>query len=140
MVGSSLSSDPGAFHLPGIEWRGSAVGRARPTSRECHAAAALRWEDGSGSAALRSAARPGVIAPPGYKVAPGEVEAVLGQHPAVAEVAVVGAPGASRSQIVVALVSLATRPPGRRRCQQDLATMSVRLCSWSMATVPGVPM
>lgn len=47
-----------------------------------------------------------LISSAGYKIAPGEVEKVLSEHPAVKEVAVVGAPDALRQEIVVAFVSL----------------------------------
>jgi 2-aminobenzoate-CoA ligase len=47
-----------------------------------------------------------LISSAGYKIAPGEVEQVLNEHPAVKEVAVVGAPDPLRQEIVVAFVSL----------------------------------
>jgi 2-aminobenzoate-CoA ligase len=47
-----------------------------------------------------------LISSAGYKIAPVEVEQVLSQHPAVREVAVVGAPDALRQEIVVAFVAL----------------------------------
>jgi 2-aminobenzoate-CoA ligase len=47
-----------------------------------------------------------LISSAGYKIAPGEVEQALGAHPAVREVAVVGAPDPLRQEIVVAFVSL----------------------------------
>ena len=47
-----------------------------------------------------------LISSAGYKIAPGEVEKVLSEHPAVKEVAVVGAPDPLRQEIVVAFVSL----------------------------------
>jgi 2-aminobenzoate-CoA ligase len=47
-----------------------------------------------------------LISSAGYKIAPGEVEQVLGAHPAVKEVAVVGAPDPLRQEIVVAFVAL----------------------------------
>jgi 2-aminobenzoate-CoA ligase len=45
-----------------------------------------------------------LISTAGFKVAPAEVEAVLGRHPAVAEVAVVGAPDPMRQEVVMAFV------------------------------------
>jgi 2-aminobenzoate-CoA ligase len=48
-----------------------------------------------------------MISTAGYKVAPVEVESALGSHPAVREVAVIGAPDALRQEIVVAFVALA---------------------------------
>jgi 2-aminobenzoate-CoA ligase len=42
----------------------------------------------------------------GYNVAPPEVEAVIGEHPAVAEVAVVGAPDAIRGEVPRAFIVL----------------------------------
>ncbi|MHA6631661.1 AMP-binding protein [Pseudonocardia sichuanensis] len=55
-----------------------------------------------------------LISSAGYKIAPGEVEQVLNEHPAVREVAVVGAPDPMRQEIVVAFVSLTgeTAPSG----------------------------
>jgi 2-aminobenzoate-CoA ligase len=47
-----------------------------------------------------------LISTAGYKVAPGEVEAVLTDHPAVREAAVVGAPDPLRVEIVMAFVAL----------------------------------
>ncbi|MDP9821139.1 2-aminobenzoate-CoA ligase [Nocardioides massiliensis] len=47
-----------------------------------------------------------LISTAGYKVAPTEVELTLGDHPAVREVAVVGAPDPLRQEIVVAFVSV----------------------------------
>jgi acetyl-CoA synthetase len=45
-----------------------------------------------------------VIASAGYRIGPAEVEAALGEHPEVAQVAVVGVPDASRGEAVVACV------------------------------------
>ena len=50
--------------------------------------------------------RDDVINSSGYRIGPAEVEEVLLAHPAVAEVAVVGAPDAARGEIVVAYVVL----------------------------------
>jgi 2-aminobenzoate-CoA ligase len=47
-----------------------------------------------------------LISSAGYKIAPGEVEQVLGAHSAVREVAVVGGPDPLRQEIVVAFVAL----------------------------------
>jgi 2-aminobenzoate-CoA ligase len=47
-----------------------------------------------------------LISTAGYKVAPGEVELAVGSHPAVREVAVVGAPDPVRQEIVVAFVAV----------------------------------
>jgi 2-aminobenzoate-CoA ligase len=47
-----------------------------------------------------------IISTAGYKVAPVEVEEVLARHPAVREVAVIGAPDAMRQEIVTAFVAL----------------------------------
>jgi acyl-coenzyme A synthetase/AMP-(fatty) acid ligase len=47
-----------------------------------------------------------VIVSAGYRIGPFEVESVLGTHPAVAEVAVVGAPDAERGAVVHAVVVL----------------------------------
>jgi 2-aminobenzoate-CoA ligase len=47
-----------------------------------------------------------LISSAGYKIAPGEVERALGSHPAVVEVAVVGAPDAIRQEVVMAFVVL----------------------------------
>lgn len=54
-----------------------------------------------------------IISSAGFKIAPVEVEAALSQHPAVAEVGVIGAPDPIRSEIVTAFVVLAhDRSPG----------------------------
>jgi 2-aminobenzoate-CoA ligase len=47
-----------------------------------------------------------MISTAGYKVAPAEVELALGEHPAVREVSVVGAPCPMRGELVVAFVAL----------------------------------
>jgi 2-aminobenzoate-CoA ligase len=47
-----------------------------------------------------------LISTAGYKVPPGEVEQVLAAHPAVAEVAVVGAPDAIRQEVVMAFIAV----------------------------------
>jgi 2-aminobenzoate-CoA ligase len=47
-----------------------------------------------------------IISTAGYKVAPVEVEEVLARHPAVREVAVVGAPDPIRQEVVAAFVAL----------------------------------
>jgi acetyl-CoA synthetase len=54
-----------------------------------------------------------VIKSAGYRIGPFEIESVILEHPAVAEVAVVGKPDALRGQIVMAFVGLggAARPP-----------------------------
>lgn len=49
-----------------------------------------------------------VIVSAGYRIGPEEVESVLAAHPAVAEVAVVGAPDPDRGQVVRAVVVLAS--------------------------------
>jgi acetyl-CoA synthetase len=55
-----------------------------------------------------------VIKSAGYRIGPGEVEECLLQHPAVAAVAVIGAPDPVRGQVVKACVVLrAGHPPGR---------------------------
>lgn len=46
----------------------------------------------------------GVIISAGYRIGPGEVEAVLGSHPAVADCGVVGAPDDERGEVPVAFV------------------------------------
>jgi len=64
----------------------------------------------------------------GETVAPGEVEAVVGDHPAVAEVAVVGLPDPDWGEIVCAVLVLAdgARPPSpddlRSHCEGRLAS------------------
>jgi 2-aminobenzoate-CoA ligase len=64
-----------------------------------------------------------IISTAGYKVAPVEVEEVLAAHPAVREVAVVGAPDPVRQEIVTAFVALQPGQTGDdvlRRELQDL--------------------
>ena len=53
----------------------------------------------------------------GESVAPAEVEAVLGQHPAVAEIAVVGLPDVQWGEVVCAVV---VPKPGARVRLEDL--------------------
>jgi 2-aminobenzoate-CoA ligase len=48
-----------------------------------------------------------LISTAGYKVAPAEVESVLAGHPAVREVAVIGAPDPIRQEVVMAFVAVA---------------------------------
>ena len=74
-----------------------------------------------------------VIIASGFKVYPREVEEVLFQHPAVAEVAVVGAPDAYRGETVAAFVVLKpgveasdkTRQELLRHCAQQLTAYKV---------------
>jgi 2-aminobenzoate-CoA ligase len=61
-----------------------------------------------------------LISSAGYKIAPGEVEQVLGAHPAVREVAVVGGPDPLRQEIVVAFVSLTADAVPSEELARDL--------------------
>lgn len=51
-----------------------------------------------------------IITSSGYRIGPFDVESVLIEHPAVAEVAVVGKPDPERTEIVKAFIVLRTRP------------------------------
>ena len=55
---------------------------------------------------FRSARLTDMIKTSGINVAPAEVESYLAGHPAVAEVAVVGAPHPSRGEVVIAFVTV----------------------------------
>jgi 2-aminobenzoate-CoA ligase len=69
-----------------------------------------------------------LISSAGYKIAPTEVEQVLSEHPAVREVAVVGAPDALRQEIVVAFVALHPREtPGEDMARELQQLVKSRL-------------
>ena len=88
----------------------------------------LAWRDAKGRFFLagRAALR---ISVGGLKVSPEEVEAVLRQHPAVRDVVVLGAPDATRGEIVRAVIVPAVPPPRvaelRRFCRERLAGYKV---------------
>jgi acetyl-CoA synthetase len=67
-----------------------------------------------------------VITSAGYRIGPGEIEDCILQHPAVKMVAVVGAPDAQRTEIVVAVVVLKDGVKGdpalRREIQDHVRT------------------
>ena len=62
----------------------------------------------------------------GYNVYPAEVEAVLGAHPAVAQVAVVGSPDPVLGEIGVAFVVRRPAPPDADRILADLRAAARR--------------
>jgi 2-aminobenzoate-CoA ligase len=69
-----------------------------------------------------------LISSAGYKIAPGEVERALGAHPAVVEVAVVGAPDPIRQEVVMAFVVLEDADaagPAMRKQLQDFAKQQI---------------
>jgi len=66
----------------------------------------------------------------GYKVAPGEVEQALLQHPAVREVAVVGLPDALREQVVAAFVVPALGEGDERLAEELQAWCKERLAPY----------
>jgi acyl-CoA synthetase (AMP-forming)/AMP-acid ligase II len=82
----------------------------------------------------------------GYNVYPAEVEAVLGHHPAVGEVAVVGAPDPVLGEIGVAFVVPAPEgaPPGDELLAElrDItrATLADYKCPDRLVVVDGLPM
>jgi 2-aminobenzoate-CoA ligase len=67
-----------------------------------------------------------MISTAGYKVAPVEVEEVLARHPAVREVAVVGAPDPIRQEIVVAFVAVKPGHAADAQLRQDLQDLVKR--------------
>jgi 2-aminobenzoate-CoA ligase len=67
-----------------------------------------------------------IISTAGYKVAPVEVEEVLARHPAVREVAVVGAPDPIRQEIVAAFVAVQPGYAADDALRQDLQDLVKR--------------
>ena len=63
----------------------------------------------------------------GYRIGPAEIEEVMQQHPAVAEVAVIGVPDAARGQIVKALVRLRAGHEGSDALVRELQS-HVKTC------------
>lgn len=75
----------------------------------------------------------------GINVAPAEVESYLSGHPAVTDVAVVGAPHPSRGEVVVAFVTTDREVDGeelRRYCREGVAGYKV---PWEVVVVPRLP-
>jgi fatty-acyl-CoA synthase len=75
----------------------------------------------------------------GINVAPAEVESYLSGHPAVTDVAVVGAPHPSRGEVVVAFVTTTREVDGeelRSYCRERVAGYKV---PWEVVVVPELP-
>ncbi len=71
-----------------------------------------------------------VITSAGYRIGPGEIEDSILQHPAVKMAAVVGAPDAQRTEIVVAVVVLhETHQPGEALKREIQEHVKVRLAA-----------
>jgi 2-aminobenzoate-CoA ligase len=67
-----------------------------------------------------------IISTAGYKVAPVEVEEVLARHPAVREVAVIGAPDPTRQEVVAAFVAVKPGYVGDDTLRLDLQELVKR--------------
>ncbi|SDX99877.1 fatty-acyl-CoA synthase [Modestobacter sp. DSM 44400] len=75
----------------------------------------------------------------GINVAPAEVESFLSAHPAVADVAVVGAPHPARGEVVIAFVTTTAEVDGeelRQYCRDGMAGYKV---PWDVFVVPELP-
>jgi acetyl-CoA synthetase len=84
-------------------WAGR--GQAIPTPHRYHRTGDLAKMDSQGTVTFVGRADD-IITTSGYRIGPFDVESTLMEHPAVAEVAVVGKPDATRTEIVKAFVVL----------------------------------
>ncbi len=72
----------------------------------------------------------------GYRIGPAEIEEVMQQHPAVAEVAVIGVPDAARGQIVKALVRLRAGHEGSDALVRELQShVKTRLAAYKQPRI-----
>lgn len=81
-----------------------------------------RWT-ASGQLALVGRSATDLIKSGGYKIGAGEIENALLEHPAVAEVAVIGVPDADLGERIVAFVVLAGEAPAERELVDHVATL-----------------
>jgi len=72
----------------------------------------------------------------GYRIGPAEIEEVMQQHPAVAEVAVIGVPDEARGQIVKALVRLRVGHEGSDELVRELQShVKTRLAAYKQPRI-----
>ena len=69
-----------------------------------------------------------IITSAGYRIGPFDVESVVMEHPAVAEVAVIGKPDPQRTEIVKAVIVLKSGVEGTKNLKSEIQ-QTVRLCS-----------